>query len=604
MKKIKIRVFVTITSIFFASTTFIGFFTYESEMNQVEESIKDMAKNESMLFHNILSTDAEGLARAHVGLTRLETLSKPFAERNREELLAASASIFKELRQSNNITHMYFIEPDGTVFLRVHKPEEYGDKLTRATFRKAAETKKTASGLEMGANFFSLRCVRPVVYKEKMIGFMEVAEEIDHVFSQMKSITGNDVSLLLEDKFLEKYHMHFRNEKVGAFTMMYPTNKNVSLLLARKLSGAMQQALKQAAVPIVDLNGAKYAAGMGPIRDAFGTTAGILLSQRDVSSLYSDMWNGIIATTSVFVAIFLASTSLFYLSLRKSYALFNDLKQHIVAVTKTSDLSRQLEVSTNDEVGELADEFNLMKEEIKKLNERLAARAADLEDANLELEAFNYTVAHDLRQPLNVIGLNCQAIDMLCGELLTEECKGYVKESYEGTLRMNRLIEALLNFSGMAHAELNRYRVDLSSMAKEVVEELKGGEVARLVTFRIADGICADGDPSLLRVVMANLLGNAWKYTGMREKAVIEFGSTEIDGKLAYLVRDNGAGFDMTDADKLFTPFQRLSGADKCKGFGIGLATVERIVKRHGGKIWAEGEPDKGATFFFTLSAN
>jgi signal transduction histidine kinase len=140
-------------------------------------------------------------------------------------------------------------------------------------------------------------------------------------------------------------------------------------------------------------------------------------------------------------------------------------------------------------------------------------------------------------------------------------------------------------------------------MAHEVAAELKLSESGRRVTFLITDGLSADGDGALLRVVLDNLLGNAWKYTGTRDEGIIEFGTTEVDGKPAWLVRDNGAGFEMADADKLFTPFQRLPGAGEHKGFGIGLATVERIIRRHGGRVWAEGAPGKGATFYFTLYA-
>jgi PAS domain S-box-containing protein len=242
-----------------------------------------------------------------------------------------------------------------------------------------------------------------------------------------------------------------------------------------------------------------------------------------------------------------------------------------------------------------------MAEEIERLNTDLATRAAELEVANRELEAFNYSVAHDLRQPLNIISSYCQVIMELCGDQLDEQCKGYLQGSYEGTLRMNMLIEALLNFSRMGHVEPRRETVDLSAMAHEVAAELKLAEPGRRVTFLIADGVSANGDASLLRVVLDNLLGNAWKYTGMREEAVIEFGATESDGNKAYCVRDNGAGFDMANADKLFTPFRRLPGAEEWRGFGIGLATVERIVRCHGGKVWADGEPGKGATFYFTL---
>jgi len=233
--------------------------------------------------------------------------------------------------------------------------------------------------------------------------------------------------------------------------------------------------------------------------------------------------------------------------------------------------------------------------------ERFHATAEELQTVNRELEAFNYTVAHDLRQPLNIISGFCQVIEKLCGEQLEEECRGYLREAYNVTLRMDRLIDALLNFSRMGRVEPHREMVDLSMLAREAAKALRLNEPERQVDFSIADGIAANGDASLLRVVLDNLLGNAYKYTVMRERAVIEFGVDDVGGVPTYFVRDNGAGFDMADADKLFTPFQRLAGVEKQKGFGIGLATVERIIQRHGGRVWAEGEPDRGACIYFTL---
>ena len=143
--------------------------------------------------------------------------------------------------------------------------------------------------------------------------------------------------------------------------------------------------------------------------------------------------------------------------------------------------------------------------------------------------------------------------------------------------------------------------MNLCQVCEEVAFELKEAEPARLVSFRIPKEIVAEADPDLLQVVLANLFGNAWKYTSTREEAVIEFGTVDIDGEQAYYVRDNGIGFDPAQADKLFTPFHRLESGKEIGGLGIGLATVERIIKRHGGKVWAEGEPGKGATFYFTL---
>jgi PAS domain S-box-containing protein len=242
------------------------------------------------------------------------------------------------------------------------------------------------------------------------------------------------------------------------------------------------------------------------------------------------------------------------------------------------------------------------EEEIKRLNASLAERAAELETANQDLEAFNYTVAHDLRQPLNVISGYCQALKMLCGELRQNpECMSYVEGTYQTTLRMNGLIAALLNFARLAHVEPRQETVDLSAMAQTVAEELKQGEPGRQVDFRIADGVAAIGDANLLRVVLDNLFGNAWKYTSTRDKAVIEFGVTTINGTRTYFVRDNGLGFDMSDAENVFTPFKRLPGAERSGGFGIGLATVRRVIQRHGGKAWAEGGLDEGACFYFSL---
>jgi len=221
---------------------------------------------------------------------------------------------------------------------------------------------------------------------------------------------------------------------------------------------------------------------------------------------------------------------------------------------------------------------------------------------NADLEAFNYTVAHDLRQPLNVINSYCQVIEKLCGDQLSDECLGYVKGSYDTTLRMDRFIEALLNFSRLARIEPRRETVDLSGMAHEVAAVLKQTEPGRQVNIEIADGISANGDASLLRAVLDNLLSNAWKYTGTKKQAVIKFGVRDIDGEPTYFVRDNGAGFNMADADKLFTPFERLPETEMQRGFGIGLSTVQRIIGRHGGRVWAEGIPGKGACFYFTLA--
>jgi signal transduction histidine kinase len=237
-------------------------------------------------------------------------------------------------------------------------------------------------------------------------------------------------------------------------------------------------------------------------------------------------------------------------------------------------------------------------EELKQYHEHLEEL---IKERTTDLEAFNYTVTHDLRRPLSNINAYCQVIMELWGDTLDGQCKGYIQGAHDETERMNQLIDALLNFSRMTHKELQREDIDLSAMAMDVALSLQLREPNRKITFECTEGLHVNGDPSLLRMVMENILSNAWKFTSKQEEAIIEFGVMEEAGVPAYFVRDNGTGIDMNYAEKLFEPFQRLPGTDEYQGHGIGLATVEKIIKRHGGKVWAEGSPGKGATIYFTL---
>jgi PAS domain S-box-containing protein len=251
-------------------------------------------------------------------------------------------------------------------------------------------------------------------------------------------------------------------------------------------------------------------------------------------------------------------------------------------------------------VGRDITERKRTEDEIIKLNSDLSARTSELENANRELKAFNYMASHDLCQPLNNIFTSSQAVELMCGSMLDEECKGLLRIIKNAAMDMSKLIGKLLKFSHSEHAELLRKKVDLSAMARVVTAALRVNEPERRVTFKIDEGVMVDGVPELLRMVLENLFDNAWKHTGKKEQASIELGATEIDGRPTCFVRDNGTGFDMQKAEGIFLPFKRLQGSDNT-GHGIGLATVERIIRRHGGKIWALAEPGKGATFFFTL---
>jgi PAS domain S-box-containing protein len=241
-------------------------------------------------------------------------------------------------------------------------------------------------------------------------------------------------------------------------------------------------------------------------------------------------------------------------------------------------------------------------EEIRRLNENLRDHARQLEAANKELEAFSYSVSHDLRAPLRGIDGFSQALLEECGDRLDARGKGYLERVRGAAQRMGQLIEDMLALSRVTRTEMRREPVDVSALAEAVARELESGAPQRQVEFVIGTGLSATGDARLLRVVLQNLLGNAWKFTSRRARARIEFGTAPgPDGKPAFFVRDNGAGFDMAYAHKLFGAFQRLHGVTEFEGTGVGLATVQRIVRRHGGEAWAEGRVGGGATFYFTL---
>jgi len=243
----------------------------------------------------------------------------------------------------------------------------------------------------------------------------------------------------------------------------------------------------------------------------------------------------------------------------------------------------------------------LREDAIRLLNDNLQQQTLDLQATNRELAAFSYSLSHDLRSPLTRIYMAAQTIDEMYADRFDDTGKRLMHIICTGCASMEEFIKAMLVLFGVTQREISCSNVDLSALANDILSEHCLREPGRAVECLITPGLAAWCDPHLMQILLENLLGNAWKFTSCADCARIEFGVTESNGEPVFFVRDNGAGFSMTEADRLFKPFQRLHCTSEIPGTGIGLATVQRIIERHGGRIWGEGVVDDGATFYFTL---
>jgi light-regulated signal transduction histidine kinase (bacteriophytochrome) len=278
-----------------------------------------------------------------------------------------------------------------------------------------------------------------------------------------------------------------------------------------------------------------------------------------------------------------------------------DTQAAVLNILEDSTADRLMAEATVRASLNILEDLRDAQSEIRTLNEQ---RTAELLVANKNLEAFTYSVAHDLRSPLRALSGYSEALVEDYGDRLDETGRWYAERIQAATERMSALIDDLINLSSVSRAELSLGPVNLSAEVAAIAGELQAGEPGRRVRFALQEGVWANADHILIRTVLQNLVDNAWKYTAKRDSATIEFGTTAAkDAGVCCYVRDNGAGFDPAFGGKLFQPFQRLHAVTEFPGSGIGLASVRRIIERHGGRVWAEGAVGRGATFYFTVDA-
>jgi PAS domain S-box-containing protein len=282
-------------------------------------------------------------------------------------------------------------------------------------------------------------------------------------------------------------------------------------------------------------------------------------------------------------------------------AAIRDITKQVESREVIKKLNENLEILVKERTAELEKLYREVHDMNKELESRVIKRTLELEESNKELESFSYSVSHDLRAPLRSIDGFSNKILKDYVHLLDDQGKDYFTRVIKASQKMGQLIDDLLKLARLSRVEMNIIATDLSALAESTAQELKAANPDRKVEFVIQPGLSAKADQSLMHIALQNLLGNAWKYTMKKPEAKIEFSSFRQDSKTVYFIRDNGVGFDMRYVNKLFGAFQRLHSPSEFEGTGIGLATVKRIIRRHDGSIWAEGDMNQGAVFYFTL---
>ncbi|QWR77541.1 methyl-accepting chemotaxis protein [Candidatus Magnetomonas plexicatena] len=349
MNTLSIKAKVIITAVVIVVINSI--FTYTGEISELRETLNNSLKKSCNLFPLQLNSEAEGLAKVHEGFTKMDELLRLFSERNKAELLDYVKPMFEALKAKYRITHMYFIEPNGKIFLRAHMPEQSGDIITRATYRHSAETNKISSGVEMGKNFFSLRSVHPISYKGTAIGYLEFGEEIYRILANIKEITGDDAAILLTKKFVASKSIDLKRDNTGDFIVLESTDKDTAIKIANKSGVDITKGLETFICFYAGSGNKNFALGVCPLKDAFGETAGVLLFYRDISKQYRAIWKTILINVASFAAILMIA---YLIALKKSLRLLNDVKRNISEITRTWNLNRELKVQRKDEIGELA----------------------------------------------------------------------------------------------------------------------------------------------------------------------------------------------------------------------------------------------------------
>lgn len=567
-------------AIIFSMTLLFSLSLFWLTSDQSTKGLNQTIKTYKSAYQNALSNESNTLLGLNELLIRDEKLIQLWQSGNRRELYDHVTSVYALLQQLHTITHFYFHQPDKQVFFRVHRPSDFGDPIDRYTLNQATQTKKSSAGIEIGTfGQFVLRAVTPVFNGENLLGYIELGKEIDEISDMLANTLSVDLVYMVDKANLDKTQYENYIQQAGINTQWGDYEKRVvissSLTNPKSIlvPSITNQAAAQKQILDIETNNKHFHARWEPLYDTSKTQVGAALILQNVTRIDQETAR-ILTIILITVIILTIVSSLFYLRYIGS-----------------------LEFRLENLVSKLRSEIN----NHQKTTQLLRRSNKRLHHINAELESYSYSLAHDLRTPLRAITSFSEILLTDTRKKLDSEEQGYLKRVVNAGKRMSLLIEDILQLARIAREDFKPETVNLSHLVHHSVEQLKIAYPDRQIDIKITENITCQGSPSLLSLLIDNLIGNAWKYTSFQEHASVEFGMEERDNKRVYYVKDNGIGIDSRYLDKLFKPFYRIASDEKFEGTGIGLAICKRVVEQHHGDIWVESQLNRGTTFMFTL---
>lgn len=575
------------------------------------------------LFENRLKQDATLLSAIVDFVGQDKMLQDSFEAADREKLLGYAAPLFEQLHPNYRVTHFYFHGPDKICFLRVHKPESYGDYIERFTLDKAAKTGKTAWGIELGPyGTFTLRVVHPWHIDGKVAGYIELGEEIGHITPEVREIVGVEIAFLIDKSLLNRTEWEEglrMTGRTGDWDMLegYVVEAaTVDAIPWRAISGSKLTDRHMGTLLDVPVGAKKYRAGVIDLHDAAGRAVGGILAMKNVTQDKAALRALVGVMTGLCCAAGAVSLGLLYIyigrieqRLRSTRAALereierrelteNELLKHRENLEKlVGERTRELR-DTNEQLGQEVLQRVKTERELEKANKDLQSAVAQLMCSNKQLRDIVHAAAHDLKTPLRGIATLAQWLVSDCANQLDHHAKEQIEMLVSRVKHLDKLTDAIVEYVTTVRGKGNERAVDLNGVVAQVLDEIQAPETVKIrVQGRLPVITC---EAKHIHTVFYHLLANAVRFMD-KPKGCIDITCAEQNQDYEFRVSDNGPGIEQRHFERIFEIFQTLCPNDKYENTGVGLTLVKNIVEMYGGKIWLESEVGKGTTFFFTL---